>query len=95
VHQALLRAEAPRLATALDFLAAAAREGRQLAAPVTIYDPVPAVLPRRAGRERAQLLVQADARPRLQQFMKAWHGLLAAQRSTPARWSLDVDPLEF
>src|SRR5262245_48937238 len=62
VHQALLRAEAPRLATALEFLAGAARRGEALGARVTIYDPVPAALARRAGRGRAQLLVQARSR---------------------------------
>jgi primosomal protein N' (replication factor Y) len=90
-----LRAEAPRLATALEFLADAARQARTLARQVTIYDPVPAALPRRAGRERAQLLVQAESRARLQEFLRDWHGALATGRSTPARWSLDVDPLEF
>jgi primosomal protein N' (replication factor Y) len=95
VHQALLRAEAPRLAVALEFLAAAARLGRGLDLPVTMYDPVPATLPRRAGRERAQLLVQSESRPQLQRFLRAWRGQLAARRSTRARWSLDVDPLEF
>jgi primosomal protein N' (replication factor Y) len=94
-HQALLRAEAPRLAAALDFLAAAARHARRLDPAVTIYDPVPAAMPRRAGRERAQLLVQSESRPRLQQFLHDWYHQLSAQRSAPARWSLDVDPLEF
>jgi primosomal protein N' (replication factor Y) len=56
---------------------------------------VPATLPRRAGRSRAQLLVQSESRPRLQRFLQAWRGQLSAQRSTRARWSLDVDPLEF
>lgn len=95
VHQALLRAEAPRLATALDFLAEAARRARRLASQITLYDAVPAAMPRRAGRERAQLLVQSDSRARLQQFLGAWHGELTRARATRARWSLDVDPLEF
>jgi primosomal protein N' (replication factor Y) len=95
VHQALLRAEAPRLATALEFLAGAARTARTIAAGVTLYDPVPAALPRRAGRERAQLLVQSDSRQRLRDFLGAWHSALVQARVTPARWSLDVDPLEF
>src|SRR6185503_13399098 len=87
VHQALLRAEAPRLAVALEFLAAAARLGQELNPSVTMYDPVPATLPRRAGRERAQLLVQSESRPRLQQFLHGWYRELSVQRSTPARWS--------
>jgi primosomal protein N' (replication factor Y) (superfamily II helicase) len=95
VHQALLRAEAPRLATALEFLAAAARRGKALGARVTIYDPVPAALPRRAGRERAQLLVQSGSRAELGRFLAAWRDALGQSRATRARWALDVDPLEF
>jgi primosomal protein N' (replication factor Y) len=95
VHQALLRAEAPQLATALDFLAHAARLARSLDGRVSIYDPVPAAMPRRAGRERAQLLAQSESRARLQQFLHAWRERLASGRSSRARWSLDVDPLEF
>ncbi|HKA41874.1 MAG TPA: primosomal protein N' [Burkholderiales bacterium] len=95
VHQALLRAEASRLSAALDFLETAARNARRLVPPVTIYDPVPAALPRRAGRERAQLLVQAESRRHLQQFLQGWYRQLSTQRATRARWSLDVDPIEF
>ena len=93
VYQALLRAEAPRLATALEFLAAAARAGRALDARVTTYDPVPAAMARRAGHERAQLLVQSASREHLREFLGAWHDALAHSRVTPARWTLDVDPL--
>jgi primosomal protein N' (replication factor Y) len=95
VHQALLRAEAPRLATALEFLGAAARRGSALDRQITAYDPVPAALPRRAGRERAQLLVQSTSRSRLRDFLDAWHNTLASSAPTRARWSIDVDPLEF
>jgi primosomal protein N' (replication factor Y) len=95
VHQALLRAEAPLLATALEFLAAAARRGQALGARVTIYDPVPAALARRAGRERAQLLVQSGSRAELRRFLAAWRDALGQSRATRARWALDVDPLEF
>jgi primosomal protein N' (replication factor Y) len=91
----LLRAEAPKLETALAYLARAARVAKTLARGVTIYDPVPAGMVRLAGRERAQLLVQAETRVRLQSFLAAWHARLAAEPSTRARWSLDVDPLEF
>lgn len=95
VHQALLRAEAPRLATALEFLADAAALARGLRQAVTIYDPVEASMRRLAGRERAQLLVQAGSRRRLQAFLQAWHDKLAAQAPRKVRWTLDVDPLEF
>ena len=95
VHQALLRAEAPRLTTALQFLAEAARLGRALDEHVTAYDPVPAALARRAGRERAQLLVQSASRSRLHEYLAAWFVALSRLRATRARWSIDVDPLEF
>jgi primosomal protein N' (replication factor Y) len=95
VHQALLRAEAPRLATALQFLAEAARCSKALDRQLTAYDPVPAALARRAGRERAQLLVQSASRRRLREFLDAWRDTLASSVSTRARWAIDVDPLEF
>ena len=95
VYQALLRAEAPHIDTALAYLARAAGIGRALSAEVTIYDPVPAAMARRAGRERAQLLAQAESRSLLQEFLTTWHAKLSAEPSSPARWSLDVDPLEL
>jgi primosomal protein N' (replication factor Y) len=95
-YQALLRAEAPRLQTALQFLRGATVAARDIRDSVTLYDPVPAAMPRRAGRERAQLLVQCESRARLQQFLDAWCRLLGEGRSSSAaRWIIDVDPLEF
>jgi primosomal protein N' (replication factor Y) len=49
---------------------------------------------RLAGRERAQLLVESDARPALHRFLDTWLAALARLR-TPARWQLDVDPQEI
>jgi primosomal protein N' (replication factor Y) len=95
VHQALLRAEAPQLESAFAFLEGAARRGRSIEPRVTIYDPVPALMPRRAGRARAQLLAESDSRSRLHQFLRAWYAELASVRLAPARWALDVDPIEF
>jgi primosomal protein N' (replication factor Y) len=95
VHQALLRAEATKLETALTFLVDAARLGKALSRHVVIFDPVPASMVRLAGRERAQLLVQAVSRSRLQDFLGEWFARLSAATSTRARWVLDVDPVEF
>ncbi|MGQ0522580.1 MAG: primosomal protein N', partial [Betaproteobacteria bacterium] len=95
VYQVLLRAEAPRMDVALAFLARAVRVARAIPSKVTIYDPVPAAMARLAGRERAQLLVQSNSRSELQEFLTAWQAELMKQRSSRARWSLDVDPLEF
>jgi primosomal protein N' (replication factor Y) (superfamily II helicase) len=95
VFQALLRAESAKLETALAFLGEAARIGKAISQHVVIYDPIPAAMARRAGRERAQLLVQANSRNHLANFLGAWYEQLAAASSTTARWSLDVDPVEL
>jgi primosomal protein N' (replication factor Y) len=94
VHEAALRAEAPRLETTMAFLKAAAR---LVAVPegVQLYDPVPHVVTRRAGYERAQLVVQSRSRPRLQEFLREWSAALPASESGGLRWHLDVDPIEF
>jgi primosomal protein N' (replication factor Y) len=95
VYQAVLRAEAPQLALALDFLARAVRVGTNISSAVTIYDPVPAGLVRLAGLERAQLTVQARSRTALQKFLHAWHERLYAAGERKVRWALDIDPLEL
>ena len=94
VHEAALRAEAPKLAQAMQFLADAAR---LVAVPeaVRVYDPVPHVITRRADLERAQLLVQSASRPALQEFLRAWSERLFATAPRSVRWHLDVDPIEF
>jgi primosomal protein N' (replication factor Y) len=95
-HLALLRADAPARADVYQFLEAAAA-----AAPATrrdrirILGPAPAALARRAGRHRAQLLVESPARGALQAFLAHWVDALAALKpSRQLRWSLDVDPAE-
>jgi primosomal protein N' (replication factor Y) len=95
MHQALLRAEARTVDVALQFLIQAARHARHLKPAVTVYDPVPANMMRKSGRERAHLLVQSPSRNNLRAFLNAWRPHLAETASTAARWSLDVDPAEF
>jgi primosomal protein N' (replication factor Y) len=94
LHEAALRAEAPQLAHALAFL----REARERAEPpdgVTVYDPVPHVMTRRAGYERAQLLMQSRSRPALQEYVGALSTHLFADAPRGVRWHFDVDPIEF
>ena len=57
--------------------------------------PVPALLSRRAGFERGQIVVQSARRSALQRFLAAWRGALAALPGRRARWVLDVDPAGF
>lgn len=94
VYQVLLRAEAPRMDTALDFLASAAAVAK---APrqVEVFDPVPAQMARLKGMERAYLLVQSGSRKKLQAFLGAWRAKLDALPSRKVRWTVDVDPMDF
>ncbi|MBM3342276.1 MAG: primosomal protein N' [Betaproteobacteria bacterium] len=94
-YQALLRAEAAKLDAAMQWLTRAAAIAKSFNEGITIYEPVPAGMTRLAGRERAQLLVQASNRQRLQRFLAAWRARLSDKRASTARWSIDVDPLEL
>lgn len=93
-HQAVLRADAPTLDSALAFL-----QDAQAAAPivegVVVYEPVPMRLMRLKGRERAQLLVEAGHRRLLSVFLSRWRERLEALARRALRWHLDVDPVEL
>jgi len=94
-HLALLRAESKKAGEATHFLQDAARLGRRLGRDgVEVFDPVPAPLERKAGFERAQLLVRGRSRATLQPFLQQWKAALAATAERRVRWSLDVDPQE-
>jgi primosomal protein N' (replication factor Y) (superfamily II helicase) len=92
LHQALLRAEATLEMQVFEFLEEAVRLARPLLAGVTLYDPVPALMPRLAGKWRGQLLVQSESRRALHAFLDAWLPQIASSR---VRTSIDVDPLDF
>ncbi len=97
---ALVRAEATRETTALDWL-----ENLKLAATHLLADgrgdillmgPAPAPMTRRGGRYRAQLLVQSSTRADLHRFLDRFVPLIEADpESRRVRWSLDVDPLDL
>lgn len=93
-HQALLRAEAATLAPALTLLDEFAAFLRALALPLNVFDSVPARLTRLAGRERAQLLIQARHRAALHTALTHLREKFAT-RSRSVRWSIDVDPQDF
>jgi primosomal protein N' (replication factor Y) len=91
---AIVRAEARDLGPVEAFLARfrdalAARDG------LTVQGPLPPQLARRAGYQRAQLIVEAAERRPLGEALL---GLLPAAHDWPearrVRWSVDVDPLD-
>ncbi len=94
---ALLRAEAPSQIEPICFLEEAKHTALSVHTPgITIYGPVPAPMERRAGRYRAQLLLQSRARRTLQHMLSAWiPSLEHLKTARKVRWSLDVDPQEM
>ena len=94
VFEAALRAEAGELARALEFLAQA-RNLVDAPTEVRVFDPVPATMTRRAGLERAQLVMQSASRPALQDYLARLSAQLFQVAPRNVRWHLDVDPIEF
>jgi len=76
-------------------IAALEQEIETLHAEVDVYSPVAALLARRAGYERSQLVVQSARRPALQRFLPAWRERIEALPGRRTRWSIDVDPAGF
>jgi len=96
-HLALLRAESVQRDDVFDFL----NEARSLANELTtenlhVLGPAPAPMERRAGRYRAQLLIQGSERSAVHRFLRMWRNRLDALKSgRRTRWSLDIDPIEL
>ncbi len=94
---ALLRAEASRPEQTMAFL----HEAHGLASStrpreVCVWEPVPAPMERRAGRYRAQLLLQSASRSALHRLLRQWVPALETLKSArKVRWSLDVDPIDL
>jgi len=63
---------------------------------IEVHGPLPAPMPRRAGFQRAQLLVSSAQRRGLHAALERAMPVL---RDTPEgkrlRWSLDVDPIDL
>ena len=94
---ALIRASAVQRQHTHQFLEAARKRAEKLGADnVRLLGPVSAPMERRAGRYRAQLLLQSGSRQALHELLNR---LVAALETLPAarrvRWSVDVDPIEL
>lgn len=92
----LLAAEAHRRADVDAFLQAAharaveiARRGRDK---VEVFSPVEAPMARRAGFERAQMLLRSDQRGALHELVTELRAGLESPGNPRVRWTLDVDP---
>ncbi len=93
----LLRSNAHRQADALAFLQRAAELiADQRAVTLRVLGPVNAPMARKAGRYRAQLLLQSSDRKSLHLLLASLRPMLEADPAArKVRWSIDVDPIEL
>ncbi len=63
---------------------------------VIVMGPVPAIMERRAGRYRAQLLLLSQQRKPLHQLLDHFMPAISSLKLTrKVRWSIDIDPLDL
>lgn len=94
---ALIRASAHKREDARAFLETAMRLiAPQNSGDIRVLGPVSAPMERKAGRYRAQLLLQSMNRQALQRLLQPLRLQLESDRtSRKVRWSIDVDPIEL
>lgn len=94
---ALLRSAAHQKADAHRFLDVARRHlAAEASEALRILGPVDAPMARKAGRYRAQLLLQSSDRSTLHRVLRILRPMLEADASArKVRWSIDVDPGEL
>ena len=93
--QIAVRADAPRVADAMEFLNAA----KETLAPllpesVSQFGAAPMLMVRLAERERAQIFLESTSRQDLHRAVSLWVQVLQQNRDGKIRWSVDVDVQE-
>ena len=94
--QTAIRADAPRVADAMEFLNAA----KETLAPllpesVSQFGAAPMLMVRLAERERAQIFLESTSRQDLHRAVSLWVQVLQQNRDGKIRWSVDVDAQEM
>ena len=93
--QTAVRADAPRVADAMEFLNTA----KETLAPllpesVSQFGAAPMLMVRLAERERAQVFLESTSRQDLHRAVSLWVQVLQQNRDGKIRWSVDVDVQE-
>ena len=93
--QTAVRADAPHVADAMEFLNAA----KETLAPllpesVSQFGAAPMLMVRLAERERAQIFLESTSRQDLHRAVSLWVQVLQQNRDGKIRWSVDVDVQE-
>ena len=93
--QAAVRADAPRVADAMEFLNAAKETLTPLLPEsVSQFGAAPMLMVRLAERERAQIFLESTSRQDLHRAVSLWVQVLQQNRDGKIRWSVDVDVQE-
>ena len=93
--QTAVRADAPRVADAMEFLNAAKETlAPLLPASVSQFGAAPMLMVRLAERERAQIFLESPSRQDLHRAVSLWVQVLQQNRDGKIRWSVDVDVQE-
>ena len=93
--QTAVRADAPRVADAMEFLNAAKETLIPLLPEsVSQFGAAPMLMVRLAERERAQIFLESTSRQDLHRAVSLWVQVLQQNRDGKIRWSVDVDVQE-
>ena len=93
--QTAVRADAPRVADAMEFLNAAKETlVPLLPESVSQFGAAPMLMVRLAERERAQIFLESTSRQDLHRAVSLWVQVLQQNRDGKIRWSVDVDVQE-
>ncbi len=96
-YMAFLRAEAHNVNDAKRFISNAMLYLRKLTNnSLQLFGPIPALIEKRSGRYRYQLVIQASTRKSLHAHLDSWLDYLDTLKiGKKVRWSLDIDPQDM
>ncbi len=95
-YLSLIRAEHKQAQMAHDFLEQVRDVLQAYPYQVEILGPVPALMEKKAGRYRAQLLLSCSQRKPIHQLLDdVLHTLLSLKLARQVRWAIDIDPQDL
>jgi len=95
-YLSIFRAEDQQEQLAMQFLTEVQALFNQNQQEVLVMGPVPAIMEKRAGRFRAQLLLSCSKRKPIHQLLDHYMADIAKLKlSRKVRWSIDIDPIDL
>jgi primosomal protein N' (replication factor Y) len=95
-YMSIFRAEDQQEQLAMQFLTEVQAIFSQNQQDVLVLGPVPAIMEKRAGRFRAQLLLSCPTRKPIHQLLDHYMDAISKLKlSRKVRWSIDIDPIDL